>query len=533
MSAPLSSRARTQAIISALPFAVIVLTQLRYVPLFDARIYADCVVDAASTPFRLSSLRCAGHPSHAYVVLLTVAELFARGSYVPILLMNIALGVLALAAFARVLARLFPGDERSVDRALLTACLGVHPLFVSSAVQVNLDFAVLVFSLCALAALLDERWLLVALSGLMMAFSKETGIILFAGLLVAWAATEVVRGDGPIAGRIAPLRRATVTLAPFVLFASYLAYRRLSPSVTEPMLWKGVGAGQAVATVFSFDPTDRVFLSYLSGLFIVGFAWVPSAIVAIDGMLGAVRVAQRKPPREVPGMDRRVALLVTLAFVAVVFLITRFRTFSNYRYIAPAVPLLLIAFGLAVLRLGARPALQRVLVGMVAIGLLVSNFRTVDPVARAVYGTFNFGEHELLDVTSITRECCGHGRDQLAYNLELNRLHELQDDVFADVHPRNDTVFVVSPEANWYLLSQLDAQTSKRTLARQNIVQPTYMDVIALARDKPPLAYYLAFPFVRDDRALAYISGWYEIAASKRYARSGYELDVLLLRRRR
>jgi hypothetical protein len=515
--------------LAAIPFVAIVLGQLGYVPVFDARIYADCVVDAATHAFGLESLRCAEHPSHAYVALLTAAELFARGSYVPMLLVNAALGVLAVAAFVRILTRVFPNDG-VVDRVLLTVCFAVHPLFVSSAVQLNLDFAVLVFLLCALDAVLAERWGLVALWGVMAAFSKETGVILLGGLIAVWALVEVVRNPGSLRARVGPLRRAAPAVVPFVLLASYLAYRALSPA-GGPMLWKGVGAGSAAASVFSFDPTDRVFLSYLSGLFIVGFAWIPAAVVAVDGGIGAVRAVMRRPRRTVAG-DRRAIAILALAFVAVVFLVTRYRTFSNYRYVAPAVPLLLFAFGISLRRLGPRPALERALIGVVAAGLLISNFRTVDPLARAVYGTFAFGEHEILTVTSITRECCGHGRDQLAYNLEINRLHELQDAAFEDLRPTTSTVVVVEPDAHWFLLGQLDAKTSHRTLRRAGVIQPVYVDVVRLARDKPAFAYYLAFPFVRNDRALAFVSNWYEVAGSKRYSRSGYELDVIFLRRR-
>jgi hypothetical protein len=176
--------------------------------------------------------------------------------------------------------------------------------------------------------------------------------------------------------------------------------------------------------------------------------------------------------------------------------------------------------------------LQRALVVMVFGSFLVSNFRTVDPLSRAVYGTFAFGQHELLNVTSLTRECCGHGRDQLAYNLELNELHALQDLVFADIRPTSETVIAVDPNAHWYLLGQLDEKTSQRTLARTSVLGPRYVDILALAREKPAAAYYIAFPFVNNDPALRFIANWYERVATKKYARAGYELEVFLLRRR-
>jgi hypothetical protein len=60
-----------------------VLWQYRnYVPIWDGRVYADCVIHAAEQGLSLTSLRCAGHPSQGYAFLLAISQLGAPGDTV-------------------------------------------------------------------------------------------------------------------------------------------------------------------------------------------------------------------------------------------------------------------------------------------------------------------------------------------------------------------------------------------------------------------------------------------------------------------
>ena len=55
----------------------LMLPRADFVPLWDGRFYADCVIDAAQNGLRPYWLRCAGHSSHVYVLLAGVARWLA------------------------------------------------------------------------------------------------------------------------------------------------------------------------------------------------------------------------------------------------------------------------------------------------------------------------------------------------------------------------------------------------------------------------------------------------------------------------
>ena len=116
-------------------------------------------------------------------------------------------------------------------------------------------------------------------------------------------------------------------------------------------------------------------------------------------------------------------------------------------------PLLLGVWYVAVVRLHLRPGVRRAVLGTYAALLAVSAMRTVDPVSRWLWGTFRFGSHQMLDMTSLTGECCGTGRDQLAYSLEFTRFHDLTDSVVTALVRDTATVIAVPSRMRYHTSS--------------------------------------------------------------------------------
>jgi hypothetical protein len=64
--------------------------------------------------------------------------------------------------------------------------------------------------------------------------------------------------------------------------------------------------------------------------------------------------------------------------------------------------------------------------------------QTVDPVSRAMWGTFRLARHELLNVKSWAATCCAYGLCQAVYNLELLRFADLMQATLNRPHPIRD-----------------------------------------------------------------------------------------------
>src|SRR5699024_6013557 len=136
--------------------------------------------------------------------------------------------------------------------------------------------------------------------------------------------------------------------------------------------------------------------------------------------------------------------------------------------------------------------------------LVVSDVRTVDPVSRAVYGTFAIGDHRLLRMTSITNECCGAGQDQLAYSAEFTVMHDLIDGALENTRGTDSLRIVVPDSLDWMIVGPLDARTHRRTLARRGVIDPQVIEhwKIFAGRTTPPRrATFIALPTGNNVRA--------------------------------
>jgi hypothetical protein len=471
-----------------------------------------------------------------------------------------------------------------VGRALVVGAFLVHPIVLASAVQPGLDFGMLVFTLCALAAVLEgRRWLVVA-SGLLLVFSKEPGVLLY-GMIVAlylwrhalrqWLPNGAywlgVAGSGAalllnlvhggllsavlFAGVLAALlvRRPTpepmewraaargalgqwMLLLPLVAVFGYMAARALAAAApgagAPPVVWANTGSSTLVATVFRAGVLDVSTLSVLALMLVIGFLWIPTGIMLLDLGVGTARRARRAAARVMPGVDERALGVATAALLGSIWLLSRYQTYSNARYYLPVYPLALLVSYASLVRLGASTRTRTAAFAVLGLLLAVSATRTVDPVSRALWGTFAVGDRPLLVSTSLTGECCGAGRDQLVYNLEFTQLDALTSEALSVIRPRPGTVIVVPPLGDWHTIGPVDARSGRRTLARSGVLTPPTLPApvaYAFASELSD-AWYLELPYLDSSEALRRLAERFEVSAPARVELDGYAMDVRRLR---
>jgi hypothetical protein len=267
-------------------------------------------------------------------------------------------------------------------------------------------------------------------------------------------------------------------------------------------------------------------------MFVVGFLWVPTLWILADLALGAVRHVRNRPARTLPGADRPALGFIVVVLLTDVWLLSRYVTYSNARYYLPVFPLVLLAAYAALVRLRMRPPARGALIAATMVLLALSVVRTVDPVSRAIWGTFRAGDHSLLSITSLRNECCGHGRDQLAYNLEFTNFASLQDVLYERIEPSDSTVLVFPPEGDWYSVEWVDQATHRRTMRSAGAVKPR----VIMAPDAYDLsaarAWYVDMPYIKDTVFRVLLGRRFDISEPCRVERGGYALTVREMRLR-
>jgi hypothetical protein len=514
----------------ALAFVAILWPELHYMPIWDGRVYADCAINAAShgiSGLSMESLRCAGHPTQGYIAILAVSQLISPANIAALHFTDVMLGVLALASIRVVLARVFPDPSIARQLDFVTLLCAVHPVVFSTLLQVNVDFGVYVFFFAALAALTSGRFVWTAIAGVLLCFSKETGVLAYVLMVGLDALFRLLSAPGTFIQRAKRLLPMWVTMVPVALFVLHVL--RWNATHIKPAVWKQ-GWQRGTMEGFSFfDLSDPIFLSYAAGLFLLGFMWVISSAIGADLAVAGVRMARRLPARAVRGADPSRLAYLGLLTAVLIYVLTSFRTWSNLRYFALIYPLLVMLAFAALLRLGAGSRVRYAAMSAVGVLFLFATYSSADPVSRAVYGTFRAGPRDMYRMASITREHAGPGIDDLVYNLQFTGFHWALNAMFAAMKPTAATT-VVFPQSNrWGLWAPLDARTFERVPARAGTVMPDYADqaMVGVSAERMPHELWLVEqPNDGDTLALRSLHHSYTDADSARYTARGLSVTA-------
>ena len=512
-------------------FVAIVATHLDAVPFWDSKNFLDCVEVAVGKPFDLLSFRCWGHPSLVYVWMWSLTQYLWPWTPAFLYAFNAVVGVMSIAAFDGLLRSLFPG-KGDTEYALVTALYALAPLFVSHAIFLNLDYGATALFVLFLHFLVARRFWIASAFAVALIFTKETAAAAWGVTMGAYVVACVLRPRISWAERaaalrsLAPLLVVPMAVGAFMLFAAVIRH--------DPGGWAGSYAPvQAIPDrVDAFlntnlaDPSMRAFLA---DIFVLNFQWLYTGVVVVALCAASIRVA---PARPEPIDQARRGMFIALTLAGLVYIVTRYRFSNGARYVLLATPLLILAFYHALLSLAERGGRRMASLAVCAFLVFASNFRSIDLVSRAFFGTFAFGSHVMLDMTSLTG---GLKLDSIVYNLEFLQLQYLFGDMMRDVRPRDGSILLMG-NAIYNFPPDVDGRDYSLT-ADPSHALPFFValgdvnrDVIAShVRSDGQLFFYVAFANA-DNVQLQTLLKRYPLVQAKTYERHGYTLDLYTFR---
>jgi hypothetical protein len=360
----------------------------------------------------------------------------------------------------------------------------------------------------------------IVVAGTLLAFSKETGVIIYAvAATITWWSLRREPGV---------LRRTIAFAIPgFLYIAVVFVPGWMNPSHAVAIWGASQGASGLLRDFRPWDLWSKHLLNQAFLVTVLQFQWWP-LLLGVGGAVLAVRRGRWHWTDLAPNTGWR-GLAWTL--IVSLYVITSYRTFSNLRYYTIFLPFLMLGAVVALAQAGVSRRWRTAAVALWLPCLLASVRWSVDPVTRATVGTFSIGQERMFRVIRISGECCGYGHDALAYNLQYTALGRVLDKAMMELQPGDSTVIVKTRWLGWAWLTALDSKTSRRTLDEAHGVLPPMIAAESLLVDatKPKKVWYLWAPHVplAPDFALQA----YHVGAHREISASGATLQLVELLR--
>lgn len=497
-------------------FAGIPALYFSYVPIWDGWQFSRCYLTAALT----GSLWCFDHSAFVHTFLLGLTQKPDPGNFYFIYGANIILGVLGLICLRALLRRLCKDSLSPVNITLLSFVFGFAPVFLVQIVQPSLDYTLPIYLIMTLLFLYSGRFFFAALAGVLMVFTKESGFMLYGVSVFLYVPLMLIKGSLAWKDKKKFIYIVTVLSIPIVLFVVYMY---MTPKTQIGDSWL-----DGILKMLKFYIVDPVIAAQLVSLLVLNFNWILTGII-IAGLLLLGMNYLRGGGRIEAGLGFYDRIYFYLLFILFIYFLTRIPMWNNPRYMLPVYPVLAILFADAVSVLFKRQSVVTCIVAAVLVLLCISSFRTIDPVSKRIMGTFMFGSHEILRMTSLKDDSGSYGRDQLVYNFEFTEIHYLTEKIYQTVG--TDKLFVAAPYSTWTnAFISINKETGKRMMYGEGLVNArwAFSDSLIKKRHFPEEIYFISYPHMGKSNAeqqtqLSYIYDTKEVITIED---DGYSLDV-------
>lgn len=518
-------------------FYVFLLVRYRHFePFYDGGIYyRKNIVELLLQPFQWYLLHMEQHPSVPYTLLIAAGQWLDQGNMILLLATNLALAVLAAGVFYAYLRRLFGKLATPFELWLCTLLLALNPVLLVHAFHLNLDYPLVLFFVMFLYALRRDSPWLVIVTGLLLLFTKEMSALYYAAAIGLHLLYYVLQPSGSLRSAGVAVCRRWYLLAPGAVYAAYhKLFWFLNPDAPYWGAVFGFHPERRLGQIFvDTNLNDPSMQSFLVNIFLLNYLWILSSVILLWAACALGRWSVGRKALWLPSLKRRDVLFHILLLAALAYGVTRVRPWNNPRYALVAYPVLIVVAEYALIVLIRRPAFRIAALAATLALTIPSNFRTIDPLSKKIYGLIRYGNHDWLNMVSIMGPEGVH-LDMQAYNLELLELDFMMDEALRDLRPQQSELLLVSPLANFYLPDRIDPESGRnswrldgtgmvRWNGNINDFRPeTLPNILGPQR----VFHYLAFPNLRNDESLAILSAHNRIVQIREYGREGYTMKV-------
>lgn len=430
------------AIIPAIIFGIIKSNFLEIIPRWDSSVYFEALTQilprfSFSIKSFINNFNWYQHPTMGFYFVESLGQFFSPTNTIAPQIINFFLGLIAIYSFYLIVKYFFPHND-VIENILITTLFTVNPLFLGLSISFLPDYAVLVFFLATYASLIYEKDLLFIFFGVLLVFSKETGIfaytVLFISYLLLVSLKKWIKSKGIDFSKI------IVLLIPF--FSAVFYYLTQKGSV-----WTYAGKtayNWGSNCQFCFGINQLNVTQNLLIFFVLNFNWILSLFIL--GSIIKNQILNTRVSEHTSDSKEDLKRIIYYCFIAFVLLFLVYIIYVLPSYLGLAICLISLIFYFSLVNLVKSVRLRKRIIILITLLLFIQSFITVDPISKFAFGTFKIGGVEILKIGT---EYLGDG---MVYNTQFANVDRLVSKFVSDfnIAPK-DTIFM-DPYAwgEWY-----------------------------------------------------------------------------------
>ncbi|GFI45535.1 hypothetical protein IMSAGC019_00847 [Lachnospiraceae bacterium] len=368
----------------------------------------------------ISNLAIYGHIAQSYGALVRLMILVTDNVAMAMMAVNIMLLLFGICSFYGIL-KIVIKNKSEWQYLILTAIFGWSPFLLGMVYYHNLDFACQCLFPGVIYCLYKRRWVYFTAFSLLFCFTKEPAIIVYGAMCAGTAACDFIND-----------REFQYIVRIKRLFAKKEYYLMVVPGVIWIVVYRLLGPWSAGDGGFVFEP--GYIVNKLKVLYVLNFNWI-FLLMCISGVAYLLYTKKMK--------DVYFLIPVFCSHMAFTVFSCLFKTVNHPRYNdTNQVTLYLIALVMSLYF--CKGIVAWVLHGVIVVMLLVSCFKTIDPLSRLCFSKYNIGS----DIMVTTMETpLGDG---MIYNRQMLGLEKVLGLALSDALEDSNIVLFPALDNNAY-----------------------------------------------------------------------------------
>lgn len=435
-----------------------------YIPQWDSAEYFQALINAFELKQHnlrsiIMGLNWFRHITIGYSLIAFLFQVFDPTNTLTLQIFNITLSIIAIFSFWKICIFFTPKQDIS-EISLVTIIFTLSPIFIATSIIFVPDFGVGVYFLAFLASYLYKRYYSYLIFGTLLVLTKETGVLLYISFVFTSFIINRFRFN------------KIILITPLLIYLVFLF-------VIGTSFWTPDGAsvikfGQGCRFCFALNKFN--IYQYSGVFFILNFNWVLTLLVVLSAFKFRPLLNKNKSK---DFFSIKIVFLYYYLF---------FISFVNYiypRYTFAAQSLLILFFYIYLQSVVVNNLYRKIFYIIVAILLLIQNFKSIDPVSNLYFGT-----HQLMNnkFTRIGTDYLGDGstyNTQFIYSQRLIKKFIKEEQITS-----KDSIFI--DPYSW--------GTFKTGWGNFKEGQPKIYYDLSEISNLPVKIYYLDFPLVKYDQ---------------------------------